>query len=30
MYGVRKIEDMRAQDGQLAEEIEILRRILEA
>lgn len=30
MYGVRKIEDMRAQDGQLAEDIEILRRILEA
>jgi len=27
---VRKIEDMRAQDGQLAEDIEILRRILEA
>lgn len=30
MYGVRKIDDLRMQDGQLAEDIEILRRMLEA
>lgn len=30
MYGVRKIDDLRLQDGQLAEDIEILRRMLEA
>ncbi|MCV2893646.1 chromosomal replication initiator protein DnaA [Lentibacter sp. XHP0401] len=30
MYGVRKIDDLRMQDGQLAEDIEILRRLLEA
>ncbi|WP_298677036.1 chromosomal replication initiator protein DnaA [uncultured Lentibacter sp.] len=30
MYGVRKIDDLRMHDGQLAEDIEILRRMLEA
>lgn len=30
MYGVRKIEELSAQDGQIAEDIEILRRMLEA
>jgi len=30
MYGVRKIEDLRGKDGQIAEDVEILRRMLEA
>ncbi|TQF00849.1 MAG: chromosomal replication initiator protein DnaA [Spiribacter salinus] len=30
MYGVRKIEDLRTKDGQIAEDVEILRRMLEA
>ena len=30
MHGVRRIEDLRAQDGQIAEDLEMLRRALEA
>jgi chromosomal replication initiator protein len=30
MHGVRRIEELRAQDGQIAEDLEILRRALEA
>ena len=30
MHGVRRIEELRAQDGQIAEDLEMLRRALEA
>ena len=30
MHGVRRIEELRAQDGQIAEDLEKLRRALEA
>ena len=30
MHGVRRIEELRSQDGQIAEDLEMLRRALEA
>ena len=30
MHGVKRIEELRAQDGQIAEDLEMLRRALEA
>ena len=30
MHGVRRIEELRTQDGQIAEDLEMLRRALEA
>ena len=30
MHGVRRIEELKAQDGQIAEDLEMLRRALEA
>jgi chromosomal replication initiator protein len=30
MHGVKRIEELRAKDGQIAEDLELLRRALEA
>ena len=30
MHGIRKVEELRAQDSQLAEDLDLLRRLLEA